>query len=69
MYPWGKTPFPAEKMPPILLGAGAAAGLLLHAAGGFVLEGSPAADAETGALDTRKLRGVMFRDAADGDAP
>ena len=60
MYPWGKTPFPAEKMPAILLGAGVAAGLLLYAAGGFVLAGSPAADTETGALDMRKLRGVMF---------
>ena len=60
MYPWGKTPFPAEKIPAILLGAGVAAGLLLYAAGGFVLAGSPAADTETGALDMRKLRGVMF---------
>ena len=60
MYPWGKTPFPAEKIPAILLGAGVAAGLLLYAAGGFVLAGSPAADTETGALDMRKLRGVLF---------
>ena len=60
MYPWGKQSFPAEKMPPILLGVGVVAGLILFAAGGFVAEGGPAANPDTGVLDFRKLKGVML---------
>ena len=60
MYPWGKASFPAEKMPPILLGVGVVAGLILFAANGFVAEGGPAANPNTGALDVRKLKGVML---------
>ena len=60
MYPWGKASFPAEKMPPIFPVVGVAAGLILFAASAFLAEGGPAADPDTGALDCRKLKGVML---------
>lgn len=60
MYPWGKEPFPAEKMPAILLMVGVLAGLILYIGGTDIMAGGPAADPQTGALDVRKLKGVML---------
>ena len=54
MYPWGKASFPTDKMPPILLGSGVVAGAILFAASDYLAQGTPAADAATGALDMRK---------------
>ena len=61
MYPWGKASFPAETMmPKILLAVGLLAGCILVVSHSFLAEGKPGADPVTGAVDMRRLKGVLL---------